>query len=175
MKFSDLATYFEKLETTTKRLEMFDILAELFAHASTRDIDKIIYLSQGQLLPPYRGLDMGMSAKLLMRALSKASGFAEKEIKTLYDQNGDLGLTVEEAVRGKRDLLPETLFDLTEEPLRAETVSDVYDILTRIAETSGGGSIKVKVQLASDLIKAVSPVEARYITRIIIGRLRLGL
>ncbi len=175
MKFSELATYFEKLETTTKRLEMFDILAELFAHASTRDIDKIIYLSQGQLLPPYRGLDMGMSAKLLMRALSKASGFAEKEIKTLYDQNGDLGLTVEEAVRGKRDLLPETLFDLTEEPLRAETVSDVYDILTRIAETSGGGSIKVKVQLASDLIKAVSPVEARYITRIIIGRLRLGL
>ncbi len=133
MKFSELTTYFEKLEATTKRLEMFDILAELFTHASTQrvcsqqlDIDKIIYLSQGQLLPPYCGLDMGMSAKLLMRALSKASGLTAEEIKTLYDQNGDIGLTAEEAVRRKRDLPPETLFDLTEPPAKAESVSDRY-------------------------------------------------
>ncbi len=175
MKFSALTTYFEKLEATTKRLEMFDILAELFAHASGSDIDKIIYLSQGQLLPPYRGLDMGMSAKLLMRALSKASGLTMEEVKTLYDQNGDLGFTAEEAVRRKIYLPPETLFEFTEEAPRAETVSDVYSILMRIAKTSGSGSMKLKIQLTSDLMKAVSPVEARYITRIVIGRLRLGL
>ena len=70
MKFSELVKYFERLEATPKRLEMFDILAELFRNSEADEIDKIIYLSQGQLVPSFQGLEMGMSEKLLVRVLA---------------------------------------------------------------------------------------------------------
>ena len=56
MKFLKLVEYFEKLEATSKRLEMFHILSQLFKESNADDIDKIIYLGQGELLPPFHGL-----------------------------------------------------------------------------------------------------------------------
>ena len=46
MKFALLAEYFQRIEVTTKRLEMFDILAELFSQTEAADIDKVIYFCQ---------------------------------------------------------------------------------------------------------------------------------
>ncbi|MEK7742004.1 MAG: DNA ligase, partial [Nitrospirota bacterium] len=93
MKFLKLVEYFERLEATTKRLEMFDILSELFNESNADDIDKIIYLSQGQLLPPFHGLEMGMSEKLLIRAISDAANTPTKKVEDVFKHTGDLGKT----------------------------------------------------------------------------------
>lgn len=158
MKFLRLVEYFERIEATSKRLEMFDILAELFGEASSEDIEKIIYLCQGRLLPPFRGLEMGMSEKLLARAISDASGSPTKKVQEAFRRTGDLGLTAEELIRGQGSL----------------SVGKVYEELMRIAETSGKGSVEAKVGLLGSLLRAASPKEAKYIGRFVIGRLRLG-
>lgn len=59
MKFRYLSEKFKELEDTTKRLEMTDVLAEIFEKASVEEIDKIIYLIQGQVKPPFKGIDVG--------------------------------------------------------------------------------------------------------------------
>lgn len=158
MKFLRLCEFFERLEATSKRLEMFDILAGLFKESSAGDIDKIIYLSQGQLLPPFHGLDIGMSEKLLLRALSEASQTPSKEVEALFAALGDLGLVAERLMKGGGGL----------------DVAAVYKELTDIASTSGAGSVERKTGLLSSLLRGVSPVEAKYISRFVIGRLRLG-
>ena len=61
MKFSRLASYFQRIEDTSKRLEMFDILAELFSETGPEDIDKVIYFCQEQLAPPFYDIDIGMA------------------------------------------------------------------------------------------------------------------
>ncbi len=160
MKFKKLVEYFERLEETTKRLEMFDILAELFKEASAEDIDKIIYLSQGQLLPPFQGLEIGISEKLLIRAISNATETATKKVEQIFRQTGDLGKTAEELNKRKG-------YDLT--------AKQVYEELTDIAQTAGHGSVEKKIGLLSNLFKGVSPKEAKYIARFVIGRLRLGI
>ncbi|NIM06165.1 MAG: DNA ligase, partial [Armatimonadetes bacterium] len=91
MKFKDLVEYLKRLEATTKRLEMFDILSELFTEAGKDDIDKIIYLTQGQLTPPFYGVETGISEKLLIRALSDAANRPTKEVEKLFRETGDLG------------------------------------------------------------------------------------
>ena len=160
MKFLKLVEYFERLEATTKRLEMFDILSELFNESNADDIDKIIYLSQGQLLPPFHGLEMGMSEKLLIRAISDAANTPTKKVEDVFKHTGDLGKTAGELIKNKGENL---------------TVRKVYEELTAIARTSGTGSVEKKIGLLSSLLRGVSPEEAKYIARFVIGRLRLGI
>jgi DNA ligase-1 len=158
MKFKNLVEYLKRLEATTKRLEMFDILSELFTEAGKDDIDKIIYITQGQLTPPFYGVETGISEKLLIRALSDASNQPTKQVEKLYRETGDLGEAAQKLIHGKEAL----------------KVSQVYKELMDIAETSGKGSVETKMNLLASLLRAVPAFEAKYIARFIIGRLRLG-
>jgi DNA ligase-1 len=160
MRFKKLCEYFERLEETTKRLEMFDILAALFKESSVDDVDKIIYLSQGQLLPPFYGVEIGISEKLLIRALSDATNTPTKKVEQTFRHTGDLGKTAEEL--NKREG-----YNLS--------VKQVYEELLDIAQIGGAGSVEKKIGLLSNLFKGVSSKEAKYIARFVIGRLRLGI
>ncbi len=159
MKFSTLVEYFERLEQTSKRLEMFEILAELFRKAQAYEIDKIIYLSQGQLAPSFQSLEMGMSDKLLIRALAGVSGCELKKVSEDSRRLGDLGKTAEELITGAGKGL---------------AVSEVYKQFLRIAQTSGEGSVEKKIETLEDLFSQASSSEAKYIARFVVGKLRLG-
>ena len=63
MTFAKLASYFEKLEETSSRLALIDILSDLFKHSSEDEIDKIIYLTQGRIAPFYEATEIGMADK----------------------------------------------------------------------------------------------------------------
>src|SRR6266487_4525219 len=160
MLFRHLAEVFERLEATAKRLEMFEILADLFRSTSADEISPIIYMSQGRLLPAFQGLEMGMSDKLLMRALVEATRRPPEEVLAHYKQSGDLGTTSEKLLK-----------DHAGEGL---TVRQVYEELLRIARTGGGGSVEKKLCNLADLLSLASPIEAKYIARFVLGRLRLG-
>ncbi len=159
MRFLDLVHDFERLKATSKRLEMFEILAELFRRSDPGEIARIIYLVQGQLLPPFQGLEIGMSEKLLARALAEVSGLSDREVTRQFKQSGDLGKTAEQILKQKG---------------KAYTVREVYARLLAIARESGEGSVDRKVGFLADLLRGSSPVEAKYIARFVIGRLRLG-
>lgn len=159
MKFQDLVGYFERLEATSKRLEMFEILAELFRQAESEEIAVIIYLSQGQLLPSFHGLEIGMSEKLLIRAIALATETPVEEIGQAFKKSGDLGKTAELFVKSKG---------------RGLSVLEVYRTLLSIAKTAGEGSVDEKIALLSDLFSKAHASQAKFISRFVIGRLRLG-
>ena len=96
MRFAKFAEYLEKLEATSKRLEIFEILSDLFKEASASEIDKMVYFCQEQLLPPFKGLELGMAEKLIEKAIARVSGTSEKNVLTLYKKLGDLGLVIQE-------------------------------------------------------------------------------
>ena len=163
MEFSRVADLYEKIEDTTKRLEMTDHLVSLFKDSPPQIIDKVVYLTQGKLYPDYMGIELGMAERMAIEAVSRATLVAKKKINQLYKQSGDLGLTVEELLKGR---FP---------PLKALTVEDVYSTLDKIAKTSGKGSNEIKIRLLSRLLRGSRPKEAKYIVRIVTGKLRLGI
>ncbi|WP_340694948.1 ATP-dependent DNA ligase [Hydrogenobacter thermophilus] len=156
MKFKELSQYFQRLEETTSRIEMSNILAEMLRKATHEDIDKVVYLTLGEILPPFRGIQMGVSEKLMMDALSKASSVKISQVEKLYKLKGDIGETAIELVNWEGKEL---------------SVRQVYDELLDIATTRG---TKDKVLRIMSLIKGLSSLEAKYAARIIVGRLRLG-
>ena len=162
MKFKELADYFQKLENTSKRLEMIEILAELFGslgQAEKEKIDEIIYLTQGQLLPCFRNNEFGISEKLIHRAIVLSTGMISNEIEEMFHQLGDYGLVAEEVCHDHLEVL---------------SISQLYANLEKLGEFSGDGSVAQKINFLAELLKNASPVEAKYIIRIILGKLRLG-
>lgn len=96
MTFSTLSSYFEKLETTSSRLSLIDILAELFKHAGKDEIEKIVYLAQGRIAPFFEPTEIGMAEKNVASAVAAAYGSTKEAVLKLYGKLGDMGLTVEQ-------------------------------------------------------------------------------
>lgn len=166
MKFNEVATYFEKLEATSKRLEMFDILSELFKKTPQADVDKLVYIIQERILPAYEGVEIGMAEKMLEKAIARATGTYLKRVITLYKKKGDQGLVAEElsSKHIQKLVKPKQL-----------TLAEVYDGFLQAAKVSGTGAVDKKISIITGLISRASPIEAKYISRFVIGRLRLGI
>ena len=92
MLFSKLVSYFEKLELTSSRLSLIDILSDLFKHTSKDEIDKIIYLIQGRIAPFFEATEIGMAEKTVASAIALAYGSTKEEVLKLYQRLGDMGL-----------------------------------------------------------------------------------
>lgn len=152
------------MSQTSKRLELSSLLQELFVSAGD-DLKKLVYLVQGQLAPDFEGIEMGMANKLMIKALSTLSGINEKYVEEQFLKKGDLGSVAEEISKKK---LQNSLYG------QELTVDYVYDSLMKIATASGPGSVKNKMEIYLDLLMNGSPEDAIYITRIINGKLRLG-
>ena len=169
MKYSLVAEYFDKLEATSGRLQMTEILSSLFKETPKADLPILAYLMQGKLRPDYEGVELGIAEKLALRALATASGRTPQEVKDAYIKAGDIGSAAQ--VLLERGSGRERQGSLVSEPL---TLKRVYDSLFSIAKTSGGGSIESKLRELVSLLNDASPVEAKYILRTAMGVLRLG-
>jgi DNA ligase-1 len=166
LRFSELVEVYEKIEATTKRLEMTDYLVELFNKTPKDLLDRVVYLTQGKLYPDFVAVELGIAEKMAVRSISMAFGISQKEVLKELRKRGDLGLTAEYLASKK---IQATLFA---KPLE---VAGVYDLLDKIARASGPGSQDLKMKLLSGLLSDAEPKEAKYILRMVTGNLRLGI
>jgi len=173
MLYNEIVDVYEKIEATTKRLEMTDLLVNLLRKTPKEVIDKVIYLTQGKLYPDYYGVEIGLAERLALRALSEASGMTVSELENKLSEMGDIGLVTEYALqRRKVKTLTEFLSSSKKTQL---TVLEVYNTLDEIAKTSGEGAQDKKIRLLAGLLKKATPREGKYIMRTVTGRLRLGI
>jgi DNA ligase-1 len=164
MEFAKLAQYFEKLEQTSSRLSLIAILTELFSLIKTPDeIEKICYLVQGRIAPFFEALEIGMAEKTVARSIAIAYNTSPQQVLSLYASLGDLGLVAEqlgkEVLQGYNEL----------------SIDEVFQVLTSIAQASGKGTVEKRTSLLAELLKHVDSLSAKYLVRIPLGNLRLGI
>lgn len=161
MRFSKFASYLEKLEKTSSRNEITRILAELFRETDAQEIDKICYISLGELLPSYRGIEFNLAEKMMIRIVAHALGEKQEKITQLYKKKGDLGDVVQQMSNAKTQM-------------SERSVTDVYEKLVEIAKESGEGSQERKIKKMTQLLRELDPLSSKYVVRIPLGKLRLG-
>ncbi len=166
MDYSKLVEVYERIEATTKRLEMTDLLVELLKEVPPDMMDKAIYLTQGRVYPDYVGIELGLAEKLVLKAMSFTTGLSENRLETLWHELGDMGLVAEQAITIKKQT------SLFSEKL---TLLKVYQNLTEIARATGSGSQDLKMRLLAELLHNAKPKEAKYIVRTVVGKMRLGI
>ena len=164
MLFATLASYFDKLEKTSGRLEMTAILAELFKEAGDDEIRQICYLSLGRLGPLYESLDFNIASKLMIRIISRAYGVDEDRVKKAFGELGDLGNVAEKLARSQKPKAKSARL----------MVNEVFDRLYEIARREGKGSVEQKIVWMVELLQLSEPLSAKYIVRIPLGKMRLG-
>ena len=166
MKFSVLSDSLEKMELTTKRLELTAILVELLKKTPIETISKVIYLMQGKIRPNFEGVELGIAEKLVIRAISKSSGTTIKKIEADYNDDGDLGKTGANILKQK-----------TQTTFSAETITldRVYNTLLKISNLEGKGSQDMKMKYISSLLNDATPIESKFVLKILLGTLRLGI
>lgn len=166
MKFSKLAEYYEKLEATSKRLELVDILSKLFGEAKVEEIGEICYLIQGRVAPFFEPVEIGMAESMVAQAVGKAYGKSKEEVLKLYRQKGNMGIAASELAHGKRH---------TADSGKQLAVSEVFDDLRKIAEFSGKGTVEKKVNTLADLLRKLDSTSVKHVVNIPLGTLRLGI
>ncbi len=164
MLFTELAAYFERLEGTTSRNEMIGILSGLFTTATADEIDKVVYLCQGRLVPFFEPLEIGVGEKVVESALARAFELERESVRGLYDQMGDFGLVAQSLVDAKASTSTSEL-----------KLAEVYSRLDEVARVTGAGSVEQRLALLSDLLAILDARSAKYLVRITLGSLRLGI
>jgi DNA ligase-1 len=180
MKFKNLAILFSDLESTSKRLEMIDFLSKFFEDVKSsrnfEDLDKIIYLLQGELVSNIKQFPkIGLAEKMIIEALSLHSGINKKKIKEILIKKGDIGATAELILAKKKK--QKSLFDYKENSEESESsleISELYLGLQKIALSEGAGSQDAKLGTLRGLMRKCSPLENKYLLRIITSTLRVG-
>ncbi len=165
MHFSELTTFFERLEETSSRLALIEILSELFKKTDNTTVDKVMYLAQGRVAPFYEPVEIGMADKMVAQSIGEAFGLTKDEVLEEYARKGDLGIVAFELSEKKRQ-------KGKKEELSVVTV---FDELKKIADTGGVGSVEKKITALKELLEHMSAVSAKHLVRIPLGKTRLGI
>eukprot|EP00834_Sanchytrium_tribonematis_P005824 NODE_381_length_8377_cov_0.385238.p1 type:complete len:657 gc:universal NODE_381_length_8377_cov_0.385238:3506-5476(+) len=166
--FSCLAKVLEKVENTTKRLEIQDIfsrhLSKIFSE-SPKDVLPTVYLSSARIAPDYKGIELGIGDGLLSKAIAQAFGKQISSIKREMETIGDLAKVAESSRQNQK-----TMFK--PKPL---TIQRLFEVLKEIAVSEGKSSQQRKVDKICGLLGSAENIECRYLIRILSGKMRIGL
>ncbi len=165
MHYSSLAELYENLNSTSLKLKKIRILAEFLENTPSDEIENIILLCMGRVFPEWSEKELGIASLLMVKTLSKSFGVSEKMISDAWKESGDLGLVAEEFSGKKKQ---KVLF------APKLNVDKVVSNLQKAAELSGAKSQERKMGLIGELLSSAGPKEAKYLARIVIGDLRIG-
>ena len=164
MRYEVVAEAYGDLEQASGRLMLIDRLAALLSQTPQELLPTVCYLCQGQIAPEFAAVDLGLAEKLALRAVATATGVEPVDVVAAVRDAGDLGQAAEQ--------LSATTAEDRKPSLE---VTAVVDTLHQIARAEGSGSQGRKLDLLAGLLALATPLEARYLLRLVTGNLRLGI
>ncbi len=166
MKFREFAEFCESIEKITSTLELTARISEFIRKIEDeQDLYNVVLFIMGRIYPTWDERELGVGVGLLYEALENVSGKKKGRIEDLVRELGDLGLVSARLV-GERSMLTLEFEELTIKRLR--------EIFDEISGLTGEGSRKRKILLLTGLYGQSTPLEAKYITRLIMNEMRLG-
>src|SRR5712691_11207776 len=161
MRFDELASSLDQMETTNSRNELVRILSEVYRACSVGELEPITYLIQGRLAPFFEPVEIGLGERLLITALAVAYSVEKGEVTKLNRQTGDLGVTAQRLAKASRRESP--------------SVVEAHQRLFQIAGAGGAGSQQEKLDGFTSLLNDLDSSSAKHLVRITLGKMRLGI
>jgi len=156
----------ERIESTSKRLEMIEALKSLLLELDEEEIGPTCFMLLGSVAPDYMGIEIGMAEKLVTRSIAKVAGISELEVERRLKHVGDIGEAAYQLLSKKR---------IRKLISRELSTHDYYKAALDLSRLSGKGSISQKLDSFAKVLVDSSPKEAKYFVRYVTGNLRLGI
>ncbi len=166
LTFREFAEFCNIIEKISSTLEKTARIAAFFKKIEDdEDLYNVTLFLMGKVYPEWSEKDLGIGVGLIYEALRISAGVNRRLIEELVRVKGDLGIAAEEVIKKKKQTA------LFQEELSVRRLKEIFD---EISGLSGEGSQKKKIMLLSELYVSCSPIEARYLTRLILKEMRLG-
>jgi DNA ligase-1 len=166
--FESLAELGERLEGTKKRLLMIDAVAEFLQGLQLGDVEPAVSMLLGRAFPKWSPQTLDVSWATLSEIIMRITGVEWRVFEDAFRGSGDVGSATKEVFEKSR-MKRQTV--LLEKDL---TLLEVRRSLDAVAGTVGYGSRERKERLITALLSRCSPVEAKYLVKILIGEMRTG-
>jgi len=166
--FKALAELSEKLEATTKRLAMVDLVADFLKNLEPLEVEPAISMLLGRAFPKWSPRTLEVSWATLSDIIKRITGVEWNVFSEAFRKTGDVGSATKIVFEESKVKRQATLFE------RTLTVMEIRRSLESIAEISGYGSREKKERLIESLLSLASPLEAKYLIRIFISGMRTG-
>ena len=165
MLFIEFSRCCENLEHTAGRLEMIDIIGRELPDLSDEELPVFVRFVMGRIFPDWSSQKLGIGPNLLYEAAGYVAGVKKEEVIKTINRTGDVGRAVEEL------LLQKSQTTFFHEQL---DLVWVYRELTGIAAQEGKKSQREKLLAVRRLLGNAHPLEGRYLARIMLEELRIG-
>jgi DNA ligase-1 len=157
-RFAEVA---EQVASTTKKLEKAAFVGNYLNQLVDADLARAARYFAGHQFAQNDARTTNVGGSIISTALSAATGFSQQELAPIYVRLGDAGETAHEAVREAKRFNVPTI-----------SLVEIESIITRLSETRG---TKNKTALLAAVLSHSTPLEAKYLIKLLAGDLRIGL
>jgi len=167
MHYDELAKVYDILFSVSKRLDKTLVISEFLKDVDEQNLEDVILLLRGKIFPEWDKRKVGIASSLMIKSISKVTGYSEKDIEKQWKKQGDLGEVAEFLIKTKKQRTLAGKKDIS--------VKDVIDNLRKAVEVEGKGAVDKKISIIANILINCSPIEAKYLTRTILEDMRVGL
>ncbi len=157
-----LAQTAEAVAATTKKLEKAALLGAYFHELEDADLKRAARYFAGQQFAMHDARTTNVGTSLLRQALSEATGLSIENLRPRYVRLGDSGEAAYEAMMEVK----------SEQPVLRITLAETESLIERLSEMKG---TKNKKTLLAGVLSDAAALEAKYLVKLLVGDLRIGL
>jgi DNA ligase-1 len=167
MNFREFCNTADDVNDLSGNIEITNKVSDIIRDCTGESLRIVPRFVQGRIFPAYKQINLNFSTSLMRTAISEATGIDEEELKQKMAEIEDMGSLFDEY--DIQNAGGQTT--LTSQPL---TVTEVFETFESIADESGSGSQKRKVDHVVSLISRCDSIEAKYLTRLILKNMSIG-
>ncbi len=166
MQFLEFAQICERLEGISGRLDMIEQVSAALPGLGDEELPIFVRFIMGRVFPDWSPQKLGIGPNLLYDAVAYVVGTKREHVREAINATGDAGLAIEGLLTGKE----QTSFFIQEMDL-----IEVYRDFERVAAAEGARSQREKLLLVRKLFANSRPLEGRYLARLMLEELRIGM
>jgi DNA ligase-1 len=156
-----LAEVAEQVASTTKKLQKTALVGSYLKELGDADLTRAARYFAGHQFAQNDARTTNVGGSIISTALSEATGLTFEQLGPIYVRLGDAGETAHEAIEKAKRFHEPTI-----------SLVETESIITRLSETRG---IKNKTALLATVLSHATPLEAKYLIKLLAGDLRIGL
>lgn len=165
MEFIEFARICERIEPVSGRLEIVGILSSALGDLTDEELPVFVRFVMGKIFPDWSPKKLGIGPNHLYEATAYVIGKHRDVVVQTVNRTGDAGTAIEELLASKEQT---TFFSQT------LTLAEVYSDCEEIALAEGKQSQRQKILVIRKLLASARPLEGRYLARLVLGELRIG-
>jgi DNA ligase 1 len=165
--FSHFVNLCEDVRVTKSKNMKVRLLSSYLSSLDNESLSVAVLFLSSRVFPLGSKLAINVGFSMIVQTLSEISFLDKDQIQQSYLRYGDTGVLAEYAVSKKH-----TVSLIQQQPL---TLPIICERFRKIAGSIGSDSSKLKKTILKGLFLDCSPLEAKYLTKIINGEMRIGL